>query len=274
MKKKMRRTERMVWGLGTVLVLVASSALAAPSARTIMEKNEEVRRVDDLTSRAELVTAGGGSPERRKKFTWWRKLTSDGTHYNTLTRFHEPAEVRGQGILFLETSGGNDVQMYLPTFKKVRRIESESQSGSFMGSEFSYSDIATPHVDDYQYQFVREEKCPTADAAGVLCWVVEAKPASDAVRERTGFSKVRSWVRSDQFMQVQVEYENLDGVLFKRLIASQIQEIDPVKHKRMSLNVKMENLKTGRTTQLLFSGVQANQGIKDSVFTVQNLQKQ
>ena len=269
--------KRMFEGFGFSAVFAGMSlslAHGAPSARAIMEKNEEVRRVSDLTSRAELVTAGGGSPERRKKFTWWRKLTSDGTHYNTLTRFHEPAEVRGQGILFLEAASGNDVQMYLPTFKKVRRIESDSQSGSFMGSEFSYSDIATPHVDDYQYRFVKEEKCPTPDAASVSCWVVEATPASDSVKERTGFSKVRSWVRSDQSMQVQVEYENLEGVLFKRLTASDIQEIDPVKHKRMALNVKMENLKSGRTTQLLFSGVKANQGIQETVFTVQNLQKE
>jgi outer membrane lipoprotein-sorting protein len=265
------------WVLGLIILLEAFSggvALAAPSARAIMEKNEEVRRVDDLTSQAELVTAGGGSPERRKKFTWWRKLAQDRVHYHTLTRFHEPAEVRGQGILFLENGAENDVQMYLPTFKKVRRVESQQQSGSFMGSEFSYSDIATPHVDDYQYSFVREETCPTPEASKVRCWVIEAVPATEAVRERTGFSKVRSWVRSDQSMQVQVEYENLENVLFKRLLATDIREIDPVKHKRMAMNVKMENLKTGRTTQLLFSQVKANAGVADSIFTVTNLQKE
>jgi len=250
-------------------------AEAALSARTIMDKNEDVRKVADLTSQAVLVTAGGGGPERRKKFTWWRKLSSDGVHYSTLTRFHEPAEVRGQGILFLEAqSGENDVQMYLPTFKKVRRVESQAQSGSFMGSEFSYSDIATPHVDDYTYRSIREEKCPVEDSKAFTCYVVESTPVSDAVRERTGYSKVRSWIRSDQFMHVRMEYENAEGAVFKRLTASQIEEVDRSRHKWMALDVKMENLKSGRTTELLFSGVKANAGIADPVFTVQNLQKE
>ena len=251
--------------------------IAAPklSARAIMEKNEAVRQISDLTSRATLVTSGGNSPERKKTFTWWRKLKNDGVHFSTFTRFHEPAEVRGQGILFLENeSGDNDIQMYLPTYKKVRRVESQQQSGSFMGSEFSYSDIATPHVDDYEYSLLREEKCPTPESAKLACFVIESTPAKESVRERTGYSKVRTWIRSDQFMHVQIEYQNAEGAVFKRLIATDLKEVDLVKHRWMALNVRMENLSSGRSTELKFAEVKANQGIQDSIFTVQNLKKE
>lgn len=257
-----------------VVFLWGGVALAAPNAKDIMLKNEDARKIQDVVSKAKLVTAGGGGPERTKKFTWWRKLQPDGVLFNTLTKFSDPSEIRGQGILFLENSSGeNDVQMYLPTFKKIRRVESQAQSGSFMATEFSYSDIATPHVDDYTYGYQREEKCPSEEAKALQCHVVSAVPASDAVRARTGYSKTVNWVRPDNHMFVQVEYYGEDGALMKRLSASNVKEVDPSKHKWMALKSRMENVKNGKYTDLEFSDVKANGGIADSVFTIQNLQK-
>src|SRR6476659_585072 len=133
-----------------ILVGFQGVSWGAPSARDVMVRNEETARNDDITADATLTTGGGGSPERVKRFTWWRKLRDDKAHNNTLTRFLAPAEVRGEGILFLEhDSNSNEVLLYLPTFKKIRRVESQQQSGSFMCSELSYSDVATPHADDY-----------------------------------------------------------------------------------------------------------------------------
>ena len=167
--------------------LSGTSAWAGMDGRAIMLKNEEARKVSDVQSQAVIVTGEPGAVEKTKKFTWWKKLQADKVHYFTLTRFHFPAEVRGEGILFLEHGGeqNNEVMLYLPTFKKIRRVENAQQSGSFMSSEFSYSDISTPHVDDYKYQLKREEKCPEAEAAKQQCFVVQSEPATDVIRDRT-----------------------------------------------------------------------------------------
>src|SRR5689334_11297673 len=94
-------------GLFAVFVLgFSSSASAQMSGQEIMNQNEDVRRLEDVHSDATLTTGGGGNPTRVKQFTWWRKLLEDKVHFNTLTRFHLPAEIRGEGILFLEH--GND----------------------------------------------------------------------------------------------------------------------------------------------------------------------
>jgi len=66
-----------------------------------MAKNEEARRVRSMEASANLVTNGPGG-EKSKAFLWWRMLTPDHVHYDTLTRFQTPAEVRGEGILFRE----------------------------------------------------------------------------------------------------------------------------------------------------------------------------
>jgi hypothetical protein len=257
-----------------IVVLWVAPAWAAPSAREVMVRNEEARRISTMESGATLTTQAKGKEPKVKKFSWWRKLGPDGVHFKTLTRFHAPAEVRGEGILFLEGSDGeNDIQMYLPAFKKIRRVETQQQSGSFMGSEFSYSDIATPHVDDHQYKMVKEETCPTPEAASLKCWVIESTPANEKVLDRTGYSRSVSWIRHDNAMAVQVEYSNREGEPWKKLVATKIQEVDKARHQWLAHHLRIENVKSGRSTELEFADVKANGAIADSVFTTQNLSR-
>jgi len=262
----------------TTLLSPLSSSIskaASLSPKEMMQKNDEARRVNDFEGKSTLTTGTeGAGGDKVKEFTLSRKVQSDAVHNSTLTRFHTPAEVRNEGILIVENaSGRNDVLMYLPNFKKVRRVESQQQSGSFMGSVFSYSDIATPHVEDYSYKLIKEEKCPTAEAAAVKCSVIECIPVNDDIKERTGYTKSVLWVRQDNFMSVQGEYYNLDGELFKRLTAVEIKIIDAKNKKWLAHNLSIMNLKTKEYTRLQFSNVKANVGISDSVFTQQNLQK-
>jgi outer membrane lipoprotein-sorting protein len=261
--------------LGLIPAFIAP-ALAAPTmtGKDVMLQNEERRKVDDIFSTATLTTGGGGTPERVKQFSWWRKLSEDKIHFNTLTRFHLPAEIRGEGILFLErVSGENEVMMYLPNFKKIRRVESQAQSGSFMGSEFSYSDIATAHVDDYKETLLKEELCPGSANAGVQCYVIESLPLTDEIQERTGYARTVTWIRQDNFMGVRGEHFNKDKELIKRMEATEIKVVDAAKNKWMAHKVKIENVKSARYTLLTFSQVKANQGIPDATFTQQNLSR-
>ena len=263
-----------------IFVMATTTASAAGlSAKEIMTRNEDVRKVNDFETHAVLttgtMTAQGkpGPASKTKEFTLWRKIQADTIHNSTLTRFHEPAEVRNEGILIVENnSGKNDVLLYLPNFKKIRRVESQQQSGSFMGSVFSYSDIATAHVEDYQYKTLREEKCPTAEAAAQTCSVIECIPSNDEVRERTHYSKSIIWVRNDIFMGVKAEYYDLDGKLYKTLEANQIKIVDAKNKKWLAHSLQIQNSKQEYTT-LLFTNVVANKGISDSIFTQQNLQK-
>ena len=248
---------------------------AKPSAREIMEKNESARMVKDVQANAKLLTGGGGMQERVKEFIWWRKLQDNGNLYNTMTRFKKPAEVKNEGILFIEYPGNkNDVRMYLPAYKKIRLIESQQQSSSFMGSELSYSDMATPHAADYEHKLLKEEKCgDSEELKGLSCYLVESIPATEEVKQRTGYGRVTHWVRADNFMMAKAEYENLQGEKIKRIEAGNTKMVDSKNQKWMALFLKIENFKNGHFTQLEFTQVKANSGIEDSIFTSQNLER-
>lgn len=257
----------------TALLLARAAHAAAPSAKEIMSKNEEARRVKSMQSSATLTTAGGAGGEKKKEFQWWRELRGDQVHFNTLTRFQSPAEVKGEGILFLERDAGDtDVQLYLPAFKKVRRVETQQQSGSFMGSEFAYSDIATPKADDYNYKLVKEEPCP--GEASVKCFVVESTPATEKVADGTGTSKSHKWIRQDNFMDVKGEYWDEKGELWKRMESTELKKVDAKNNKWLAHRIRMENVKNGRSTTLDFANVKVNEDIPDSTFSVQNLSRE
>lgn len=253
---------------------VAHAAPSALSAKDIMAKNDEARRLSQAEAQAKMSTGGAGGASRAKEFTWWRKLKDDSIHSDTLTRFHFPPEIKKEGILFLGSAENTDIQIYLPTFKKVRRVETGQQSGSFMGSEFSYADIDPPVVNDYEYQLLREENCAGTVAQGVKCWVIESRPAREQVKERTGVSKGITWIRQDNFMATQAEYLDTEGQPWKKLEVFETKEVDPKNHKWMSTSLKMTNQKTSKSTSLVFEGVKVDKKIPAATFTVQNLSRE
>jgi hypothetical protein len=162
------------------------------------------------------------------------------------------------------------VQLYLPRFKKIRRVEGQSQSSSFMGSVFSYSDIAMPHARDYRAEVEREEPCP-GEHAKVTCYVVSVTPATDKVKARTGYSRSRQWVRGDVWQTVKGELYDGKGALWKRLEARDVRLVDRARKKWIAHYLRMEDVRSGRVTVLQLGQVRANVNIDDAVFTEQNL---
>ena len=251
-----------------LLLLPAVANAQLPSGREVLEKQEEARKIPSFQAKAMLTTTKEGDSEKAaKKFRWWRKL-SDKTHFVTLTRFDEPATIRGEGVLIREGKDQNDVLLYLPHFKKVRRVEGQSQSSSFFGSVFSYSDVALTHADDSSAKVLREEDCPGEKQK---CIVVEITPSTPKVRDRTGYSRSIQWVRKDNWITVAGEFYDLKGKLWKRLTATEVREVDAKNHKWLPHNIKLEDLQKKRTTVLKLADVKVNATLDDTLFTEQNL---
>ena len=268
----MSRRASSVRVVAALLLATTGASGGALSAEEVMTRNEEARRVHDITSSATLTTTSDGADAKTKSFTWWRKLSGDGVHFHILTRFALPAEIRGEGILIDEHATENEILLYLPRFKKVRRVEGQSQSASFMGSVFSYSDIADPHARDYKHALLRSEPCP--GSPGIPCHVVESTPATDAVKERTGYARTVQWIRSDNFVTVQGELFDARGALWKKLAATDVREVDPKEHRFLAHTVRIEDVRSKRATVLTFGDVKVNTGIPDATFTQQNLARE
>ncbi len=259
-----------------LLLLLSAAAIAAPpkyNATLIMKKNEAARKLTQLQASGKIVIDGGSRKRQEKTFTWWRQLQPDGVHYNTLTKFHTPVTVKDQAILFLEAEGDKtEILMWLPTFKKTRIVESSQQNGSFMASDFSFSDITALQNEDYNYANSGMVACPnTRSPKNLQCYKITATLKNPKSAERLGYSKLQLWIRNDNHMSDRVHYFNQAGKLFKELDTTQITQVG--KGSYFFNHLHMKNLTNGQFTVLEFSNLDSKTVIPAAKFFKQRLGK-
>ena len=251
-----------------LLTSVFAGEIDKLDASKIMEKSEELRLIPRITAKGTLTTGGAGKESKTKNFTFSRKLVENGKRNWTLTRFSTPAEIKGQVILFLERDQDtNDVFLYLPAYKKTRRVESASQSTSFMGSSFSYSDISGLHATDFSHKLLGREKCPDAPAS--TCARIESTPKSKAVSNRTGYSKLVQWVAEPHFQSLKVEFSDSAGKLLKTMRSKDFKQVSGGKW--LALSVHVQEQAQGKTTSLEFRDVETPSDLADRIFSQQAL---
>jgi hypothetical protein len=130
----------------------------------------------------------------------------------TLGVFLEPADVRGTVMLTFEQSYGSDEQwLYLPSLKRTKKINAENKSGAFLGTEFSWEDIATRELTKYHYRYVRDDGND---------WVVVRVPAY----QFSGYSQQITWVDKNNYQTVKIEYYDKKGDLLKTQVLDQWEQ--------------------------------------------------
>jgi len=243
------------------------------TASDVMKKNERARKIAQLKANGKIIIDGGSRKRMEKTFTWWRKIQKDGIHYNTLTKFHTPLTVKNQAILFLEAEGDkNEILMWLPTFKKSRMIESSQQKGSFMASDFSFSDITALQNEDYSYKELGIEKCPNdIQNKNLNCYKLTATLKNERSSDRLGYSKLLLWVRNDNFMSDRIHYFDESGKIYKELNTTKIISLSQETYFYQYLHMK--NLTNGQFTILEFSEIDSKKKIPENLFFKQRLGK-
>ncbi|MBT5856212.1 outer membrane lipoprotein-sorting protein [bacterium] len=122
--------------------------------------------------------------ERARHFNLIKKINAPMT--NSLIKFFKPANIKGTALLTESKDGDedNDQWVYLPAFKTTKRLSTEEKNQSFMGSDFSYSDIAGRHLgqdehtlmkEDEKYFYVRSIPKDSKDAYSQIDYVVSKK---------------------------------------------------------------------------------------------------
>jgi uncharacterized protein len=240
------------------------------NAKEIMQKNFLVSRVADMSVKNKLTLYNASGQTRLRVTNLNSKLQKNNIDYFRMIRFVEPADVKGTGVLTIEHSGGDDdVWVYLPALKKSRRIASSEKSSSFMGTEFSYADILSAKVEDYNHKLLKSEKLNDTE-----CYVIESVPVSPKIVEETGYGRKVSWIRKDNFVENKVEYYDKAKNILKTLVTDQITEVDKKNHKWISLSREMTNHQTSRRTLMEITDVKVNTGIKENQFSIKYLERE
>ena len=236
----------------------------------IMERNFSVTKVPDSIAQATFTLINRAGQERVRKTLTATKLQPNGVDNMQMVRFLSPPDVRGTVILLIEHSEkDDDIWVYLPALKKVRRLVASNKRDSFAGTDFSYGDVIGHKVAEWEHRLVGEEVVD-----GQACYVVESMPRSDAVKTGSGYSKRRSWIRKDNFVMARGEYWDLAGQPLKTLTAREVKQVDPARKKWQPMHLEAANAQTGHRTIIRYDDFKANQGVRDEFFTTRYMERE
>ena len=181
----------------------------------------------------------------------------------SLTIFHEPLDVAGTAFLSFSHALEADQQwLYLPALKRVKRISSANKSGPFLGSEFSFEDLASFEVEKYNYEFVRDDKIQDTPV-----FVVKYLPRY----ENSGYQYLEIWIDQKEYIMRKIDFYDRKGAHLKTLDFNNYQQFNN-KYWR-AMNFIVSNHQTGKSTQLNWSNYQFNAGLSDADFNQSALKR-
>lgn len=250
--------------------LSASVQAAGLEAVEIAKRAFVASKVSDSTSESTFRLINGNGQERVRQTHGSTKLLPGTTDNQRLVVFDSPADVKGTKTLLIEHSkGDDDIWIYLPAMKKVRRLVASNKKDSFVGTDFSYGDVIGHKVEDWNHKILREEKVDGKD-----CYVMEALPARPEVVDNSGYSKRVSWIDKESFVSLKGEGYDSSGELSKKFFARKVEKIDAKNNKWQPMELESQNVQTGHRTILEFKNFKAGAGVSDSLFTSRSLERQ
>lgn len=175
--------------------------------------------------------------------------------------FDDPPDVRGTSMLaFTHRLHSDDLWMYLPAIKRVKRITSNNKAGPFMGSEFAYEDLGSQEVEKFTYRYLRDEQRDEID-----CFVIERRP----IDPDSGYTRENLWVDKGEYRPRRVEYYDRKDALLKVLTLRGFRLYDN-KYWRAD-EMRMSNVQTGKETLLQWSHYEFGGQWNDLAFDPQRL---
>ncbi|MEW5754903.1 MAG: outer membrane lipoprotein-sorting protein [Pseudomonadota bacterium] len=249
-------------------VLLARVAGAeTPEEKGLAIANEVDRRnqgyADMVVAMTMTLIDARGKTDERKLDLKALEVTAADDGDKALLVFNQPRDVAGTALLTATHIQAEDDQwLYLPALKRIKRISSSNKTGSFMGSEFSYEDLAPQEVRKYQYKFLRHEPC-----GALRCLVVEVYPGY----KNSGYAKLINWIDDQEYRSQKIAFYDTANQLLKTLTAEGYRQY--LNQYWRPDTLMMVNHKNGKGTRLTFGEYRFKTGLKDNDFAPAALQR-
>ena len=251
-----------------LVTLLLAQSLFAITADEIAQKVDARYTGDTSVSTMKMILIDKHNNKRIRSMKKYLK------EYEGVTKsvifFLAPADVRNTAFLtfdYADASKDDDQWLYLPALKKSKRIASSDKSASFMGSDFTYSDMTSRDISQYRYKIAKE-----ASVRGHKVWIMESVPKTQKTVEETGYKKSYMFVRQDNFVVVRAIHITTEGTK-KYLDIPKLKKIDGIwTPLEISMTTK-RGKKTLHKTILQFSHITYNKSLSDAFLTIRRIEK-
>lgn len=256
-------------GVGFIHNLGANSLTATQVMKLVDQRYDGESFIRNST----MVLIDSRDRQRKRNIIGYSKDYGEDT--KRLLIFDSPADIKGTAYLNYDWSNiekDDDSWLYFPALQKTKRIASGDQSGAFLGSDFSYSDINGLEFAWYDFHFLSESEIIN----GVDCWQIEivAKPQyQQQALDATGYTKELTWVRKDNLLQIKGKKWVKKGNRVKYFSASDIQKIDGVWVAMKVQMVSTKNNKKEHASVVQINHISFNKSLSDGLFNAANLSR-
>jgi len=218
--------------LAGILPMLPRPVCAQSTPREIVEKAEDLRRIDNSIQSVRMTLVSKSGSERVREFEL--KVRRDDDAVRSHTRFLSPADVAGTAMVIVDHPDQIDEQLlFVPALRRVTRISGKARSGSFLGSDFSFEDLELSNADTATHQMLSETDSE---------WVVQTIPG-----DGSAYGKVVATIRKSDHLPVKIEYFNQKGKAWKTLTVTDTLESGGATYPRISV---MKDLTRGTHTRL------------------------
>ena len=179
--------------------------------------------------------------------------------------FDAPAAIKGTALLTHAHANKDDDQwLFLPAFKRVKKITTRNKSGSFVQSEFSFEDLSIPQLHKYSYRLLGQVSC-----GDLTCYQVERV----AVAFESAYGREVFWIDDTTYRVKRIEYFDHAGKDLKTLFLSDYRPYSELLWKPHFL--EMRHHQSDRVTTLQWGDYQFRQGLQaQRDFSVAALRRQ
>lgn len=221
----------------------ASFAAATAEARDIMERSDAQTksRTERTTYTMELLDPAGKVEQTRTLEVFYKRAPGREV---TLQKFLAPPVLEDSGMMIVDTGAPtNDIWMYLPATRRMRRISGAEKSNWYMGTQFTFEDFEDYNLPAYAFTVREEAACGEA----ARCRVIEAQATADSEKKASGYGKKVYWIDKLSLYPVRVDYLDRQGRAVKRLTTSGLKKTGG--HWRPD-EIVMHDLAGGRRTRI------------------------
>ena len=218
------------------------------------------RRRTPIDSKVDLLMTLTNQKGKTRSSSLHSIIKDDGT--KQMIWFLEPADDKGISFLKIEHDDRDDeMRMWLPAFKKIRRISAKKRSDSFMGSDMSYEDMSSRQLDEFKFILIGQE---VSDS--IACHLLESIPREHM---RTEYSRHITWVDSTLLIPIKEESFDKSGQLLKEKYFSYTM----IKEYQVLTKIYVTNIQKNHSTTLNFENIALDTGVKDDFFHERHLKR-
>jgi len=237
-----------------------ASAQVTITADTIIQKVTRV--MNPAQSKAKMKMTIMTTSRKTRTFVYQAYSKNHGE--KTLMKYLEPKRVKGQAILMLNNA--DDIWVYFPRTRRVRKLATHAKKQKMEGSDFSYEDMGAGNafIDEFESQLLGEKK-----REGKLCYKLELKRKP---KSSSGYSRLVMWVDKEDFIPLVIDYYQDDDstLLEKQLVLSDIEVIDNIP---TPMQMVMFNKLDRTRTDMEFLEVTYKVDLGDDLFTERGMKK-